>query len=361
MILGALVDAGLSLSSLQKELKNLPIAGWKLQTAIVIKNGIAATSVKVHIEKQTQLRTLSVIEPLLRKSGLPTSDIKKSLEIFHHLAEAEAKVHGTTIENVHFHEVGAIDTIIDVVGAVCGLRLLGIEKIVVSSFPVGKVGPATLELLKDIPVYGIDEPAETVTPTGAAILSTLADQFEPLPLLQIKKTGYGAGKSDFKTRPNVLRLIIGESDRGMQAETLVLLETNIDDVNPQVYDYVMERLFNAGALDVWLTPIQMKKNRPAVTLSILCQIDKEKEMAGIVFEEGLTLGIRRQLVDRWSLPREIKIVKTKYGPIRVKIARYNEKIVRAAPEYDDCKKIAKEKDISLQRIFDETKRLTREF
>lgn len=385
MILGALLDAGLPLTDLKKELEKLPIRGWKLTTKKVMKQDIAATSLEVHVEKQKALRNLQIIEPLIQKSSLPKIDIDRSIKIFRRLGEAEARVHRTTIDTVHFHEIGAVDTIIDIVGAVCGLRLLGIEHIVVSSLPIGKVGPAALELLRDFSIYGIEEQKETVTPTGAAILTTLAhsviasersergnlmnskaDRHDLrkglaitfLPSCTIQSIGYGAGKSDFQTRPNVSRLVIGETsdDRAINTETLVLLETNIDDANPQIYDYVMERLFKEGALDVWLTPIQMKKNRPAVTLSILCSLTDEKKLSTIVFEEGLTLGIRRQLIDRVSLPREIKTVKTKYGNIRVKIAKFNGKIVRATPEYEDCKKIAKKQNISLQEVMNEAHR-----
>lgn len=359
MILGSMVDVGLPVAVLKKELEKLPILGWRLNTKKVVKKDISSTSVEIHIEKQLELRNLQTIEPLIKKSSLSKADIDLSIKIFRRLAKAEAKVHGTTIDKVHFHEIGAVDTIIDVVGAVCGLRLLEIDRVVVSRFPIGKVGPATLELLKSFPVFGIEELKETVTPTGAAILSTVANEFGALPSSVVKEIGYGAGKLDFQTRPNVLRLMLVELNEELNGELLVLLETNIDDANPQIYDYVVERLFKNGALDVWLTPIQMKKNRPAVTLSVLCNLADERKLMGIVFEEGLTLGIRRQMIDRVSLPREIKIVKTKFGNIRVKVASYNGKIVRAAPEYDDCKKIATEKKISIQTVIDHARRAFR--
>lgn len=363
MILGALVDSGVPLSFLKDKFRKLHISGWDVKAKKVIKNDIAATSIDVAIKKQVTLRNLAIIKSLIKESSLLKDEIEDSINIFYRLGEAEAKVHGTTVENVHFHEIGAIDTIIDVVGAVCGLRLLGIERVMVSPFPIGKTGPATLELLKEFPVFGIEEQQETVTPTGAAILSTFARQARnslemttKISPCTIASIGYGAGKSDFKTRPNVLRVVIGEtSDSGVNSETLVLLETNIDDVNPQIYDYVMERLFKEGALDVWLTPIQMKKNRPAVTLSILCNIVDEKKLSGIVFEEGLTLGIRRQLIGRMSLPREIKTIKTKFGNIRVKKAKFEGKTVREIPEYEDCKKAAKKQSIPLQQVIREIK------
>lgn len=358
MLLGALLDAGLPLEALRQKFRKLPVTGWTLKAQKVTKQGIAATSVDVLIKKQMTLRNLQTIESLLKKSSLLKVEIEESLRIFRRLAQAEANVHGTTVDHVHFHEIGAVDTIIDVVGAVCGLRLLAIDRVVVSPFPIGNVAPATLELLKNIPVCGIEEKEETVTPTGAAILSTVAKEFGAFPSCTIKSVGYGAGKSDLQRRPNVLRLAIGESREvyetssgtRMSTETLAILETNIDDVNPQIYDYVSERLFKEGALDVWLTPTQMKKNRPAITLSILCNLADERKLADIIFEEGLTLGMRRRLVERWSLPREIKTVKTKFGDIRVKAAVYDGKIVRTVPEYEDCKKIAENKKIPIQSI-----------
>lgn len=358
MLLGALLDAGLPLEALRQKFRKLPVTGWTLKVNKVTKQGIAATSVDVLIKKQMTLRNLQTIESLLKKSSLSKEEVAESIRIFRRLATAEANVHGTTVDHVHFHEIGAVDTIFDVVGAVCGLRLLAIDRVVVSPFPIGNVAPATLELLKNIPVCGIEEKEETVTPTGAAILSTVAKEFGAFPSCTIKSVGYGAGKSDLQRRPNVLRLVIGESlevyetssGTGMSTETLAILETNIDDVNPQIYDYVSERLFEEGALDVWLTPIQMKKNRPAILLSILCQLAHEKKLADIVFEEGLTLGIRRQLVDRFSLPREMKIVKTRFGDIRVKVATYEGKVFRAFPEYNNCKKIAESKKIPIQTI-----------
>lgn len=358
MLVGAILDAGVPLEALRQKFRKLPVSGWTLEAKKVTKQGIAATSVVVRIKKHVELRNVKIIESLLKKSSLPKDEIEESISIFRRLATAEAKVHGTTINTVHFHEIGAVDTIVDVVGVVCGLRMLAIDRVVVSPFPIGNVGPATMELIKGIPVYGVDETHETVTPTGAAILTTVAKEFGALPSCTVNSVGYGAGKSDFQRRPNVLRLTIGESREvyetssgtGMNTETLALLEMNIDDVNPQIYDYVSERLFEEGALDVWLTPIQMKKNRPAMTLSILCNLADERKLADIIFEEGLTLGMRRRLVERWSLPREIKTVKTKFGDIRVKAAVYDGKIVRTVPEYEDCKKIAESKKIPIQTI-----------
>lgn len=363
MILGSLIDAGLSKTALKKELAALPLIDWQLATSNVKKGQIIATQAVVKSRHHGRLRKLKDIHRLLDASSLPPTDIRTIKKIFRRLARAEARIHAKKIHDIQFHEVGAVDSIIDVVGTICGLRLMDISQVIVSSFPLGRglihtshgslplPAPATVELLKNFSVYGIEEVGETVTPTAAAILSTLVSSPKLIPAGKIESVGYGAGTANFKSRPNLLRLIVFEEEKtGDNMELLTLLETNIDDVNPQVYDFVAERLFNAGALDVWLTPIQMKKNRPAVTLSILCQISAENKIMAILFQEGLTLGIRRRPVERISLTRQVKTVNTKFGKIRVKIAGYNQKIVRVTPEYDDCKKIAQKTGIPIGEV-----------
>lgn len=355
MILGSLIDAGLAVDSLKKELSALPFTGWRIDISKVKRGGITATHVTVKTRDQSPPRTLKDITKILNAGRLPKPDIEAAARIFRRLAKIEAKIHGSKINKVHFHEVGGIDAIIDIVGAVCGLRLMNIEKIIVSPFPIGlQPAPATAELLKDFLVYGISENKETVTPTAAAILTTLASSEKLIPAAKIVSVGYGAGTEEFKTRPNLLRLMVCKHEENSnKTELLTLLETNIDDANPQVYDFVSQRLFNGGALDVWLTPILMKKNRPAVTLSILCQLSQEHAMMEILFQEGLTLGIRRRLTDRISLPRRIITVNTKFGKVRIKIGLYKRRIVRTAPEYEDCKKIAREKGIPFGRVITE--------
>lgn len=358
MILGSLIDSGLPLNDLRKELSALPLTGWKIDVSKVKRGDITATYVTVKTKKPEHPRTLKDITKILNTGRLPKPDILAAEKIFRRLAKAEAKIHGAKINQVHFHQVGAVDAIIDIVGAVSGLRLMNIEKIIVSPFPIGLLPPpATVELLKDFSIYGISQTEETVTPTAAAILTTLASSEKLIPESKIVSVGYGAGTAEFKSRPNLLRLMVCEDKKSNnKTEILTLLETNIDDANPQVYDFVTEKLFNGGALDVWLTPILMKKNRPAVTLSILCQLSQEHAMMEILFQEGLTLGVRRRPVDRISLPRKIITVNTKFGKIRVKISLYKRRIVRSAPEYEDCKKISLQKGIPLGRVMAEVQK-----
>lgn len=358
MILGSLIDAGLAVDSLKKELSALPFTGWGIDVSKVKRGEITAIHVTVKTKRPSPPKTLKDISKILHTSCLPKPDIETAARIFRRLAKIEAKIHGNKINHVHFHEVGGIDAIIDIVGAVCGLRLMNIEKIIVSPFPIGLLPPpATVELLKDFLVYGISENKETVTPTAAAILTTLASSEKLIPAAKIVSVGYGAGTEEFKTRPNLLRLMVCKEEKNSnKTELLTLLETNIDDANPQVYDFVSERLFNEGALDVWLTPILMKKNRPAVTLSILCQLSEEHTMMEILFREGLTLGIRRRLTERISLPRRIITVNTKFGKIRIKTALHNRRTVRSTPEYEDCKKIARERGIPLGKVMTEVQK-----
>jgi uncharacterized protein (TIGR00299 family) protein len=376
MILGALIHAGLSSDELRAGLEALRLSGWTLNVRRVAKNGLAATSVEVQSERGLVERKLADIEAILGKSGLPESDRERSLSIFRRLAEAEAKVHGTSSNEVHFHEVGAVDAIIDIVGAVIGLRLLGIEDVRVSPLPLGRgfvstahgqlplPAPAVVELLRDVPTFGIELEGETVTPTGAAILSTLASTYGPLPALTIHSIGYGAGQRETE-HPNVLRVLIGETDLareavGFETEWLILLETNVDDLNPQVYDHVITRLFGAGALDVWLTPIQMKKNRPAVLISTLSSLAAEATLTEILFRETTTLGLRRQMIERRRLPREVREVQTRFGLARVKVAIENGHPLRAVPEYEDCKRLAESNGVPLREVLAEVERAAQE-
>ena len=368
MILGALVDAGLSPDDLRERLSALHLPGWQLNIQRVVKHGLAATSVEVQTGSDHAERSLADIEALLARSTLPEADRSLALRIFRRLAEAEARVHGTSPESVHFHEVGAVDAIVDVVGAVSGLSLLGIERVYVSPLPLGRgfvraahgllplPGPAVVELLRGVPVTGVEAEGETVTPTGAAILTTLAASYGSPPAFTLRSVGYGAGRREAEY-PNVLRLLIGEMADEAETEWLVLLETNIDDLNPQVYDHLMNRLFGAGALDAWLTPVQMKKNRPGVLVSVLCQAAGEARLADILFRETTTLGLRRQTVERRRLPREIREVQTRYGAARVKVAFADGRVLRAAPEYEDCRRLAEANGVPLRQVLAEVERL----
>ncbi len=305
-----------------------------------------------------------------------------AIAIFTRLGEAEAKIHNKSIEDIHFHEVGAVDAIVDIVGACVCLELLGIDKVCCSAIPTftGTVeiahgtfplpAPATVEILKDAPWRELGVEGEIVTPTGAAIVATLAESFGPMPPMSITSTGYGAGKKDFGL-PNVLRVFVGEADKPAEHPELVegapqvaqdlqaseavevaVVETNIDDLSPQVYDVVMERLFDAGALDVYLTPIQMKKSRPATLLSVICEHGAVKKLSGIIFEETTSIGVRIDTRKRICLDREFVKVDTEFGEITLKIARRNGDVLNVQPEYEDCKAAAQEYSAPIKRVRD---------
>jgi uncharacterized protein (TIGR00299 family) protein len=364
MILGALLDAGVEPASWQGELDKLNLSGYELEIDRVQKQGIAATEVRVPVSEGSQERYLAEIEGLINTSQLPTEVKETSVEVFRRLAVAEARVHGTTPDRIHFHEVGGVDAIIDIVGAVVGLRLLGVEEVYASALPLGHgfvdcahgrlplPAPATLELLQGVPVLSRDAEGELVTPTGAAILTTLAKSFGPFPPITVEKIGYGAGQKDFPF-PNLLRLLVGTTSPALDArmETLTLLEANIDDLNPEFYGHLMERLFTAGALDVYLTPVQMKKNRPGVLLSVTCPPAQAEALAALVFAKTTTIGLRRQEVQRWALARERVEVKTPYGIVGVKVARLGGKVMTASPEYEDCRRLALKGGVPLKEVY----------
>ena len=364
MTLGALVDAGLDIEMLKSELSKLNLMGYSISAEKVVKNGITGTKVNVEIEEQNAHRHLRHINEIIDNSALD-DDIKQTAKkIFLRLAEAEAKIHNTTVEKIHFHEVGAIDAIIDIVGAVIGIRLLGIEKIYASRIHVGdgfvecrhgKIplpAPATAELLKNVPVYSTGIEGELTTPTGAAIITTLAESFGNMPAMNIRQIGYGAGTSD-REIPNLLRVMIGEiTESDYETDTVTIIETNIDDMNPEFYEYVSEKLLKLGALDVCTSPVYMKKSRPGALLSIIADHDKIEDILSVIFSETTTIGIRMYHAERIKLQREVVIVATQYGDVRVKISKYKDQVKNIAPEYDDCKKIAAEKNIPLKNVYD---------
>lgn len=374
MILGALLDAGLPLNVLQEELDKLSVSGFKLVVTHVSRQGISATHVNVETEETHVHRHLRHIVEILQQSRLDEQVKADCQRIFTRLAEAEAKVHNTTVEKIHFHEVGALDAIVDIVGAVAGLRKLGIQHIYASPFTLGTgfitcahgripvPVPATVELLQGKPVRHTDIEAELVTPTGAAILSTLAEQFGPAPAMQIAQVGYGAGTRELPI-PNALRLFIGHVDdtsATYEQDSVVVLETNIDDMNPEVYEYVFEQLFALGALDVYTTPIMMKKNRPGILLSVLVPPALRNAVIEFLLKETTTIGVRWQEMQRAKAQREIVTVTTQYGEVRVKISRVDEQVVTIAPEYEDCKRLAQtHPDITLKQVYQEALRQTR--
>ncbi len=364
MFIGALLDAGLPEEALRGMVSALPVSGYQLKLESVVKCGIKATHFDVlldHHEHHAH-RHLGDIVKIINDAKLSDAVKQRSIAVFTKLAEAEAKVHGTTVEKIHFHEVGAVDAIIDIVGTVFGLEQLGIEKLYAGNLRTGHgfikcahgsmpiPAPATAELLCGIPYTQGNIEKELLTPTGAALLATLCDGFGDRPAGFVsEKTAYGAGGWDLDI-PNVLRAEIGNFQTLEKSELLVL-ETNIDDCNPQIFDYVMERLFKAGALDAWLTPIQMKKNRPAVTLSVLAPIELQNDVEEIIFTETTTIGIRRYAVQRTAAERREKTAKTPWGAVRVKISFLNDAVCSVTPEFDDCRKLAEEAGVPLKEVW----------
>jgi uncharacterized protein (TIGR00299 family) protein len=364
MMLGALLDAGLELERLEAELGKLPLSGYELKVETVKRHGLSGTHVEVEVSEKGVERHLHHIEEIIQGSDLPESVKQQGLAIFRRLAQAEAKVHGAPVESIHFHEVGAMDAIVDVMGAAIGLWLLNVEKVYASPVHVGcgtvkcahgvlpVPAPATLDLLHGVPIYGRDVEAELVTPTGAAILTTVAESFSSAPPMRVTRVGYGAGTRELPIA-NLLRISIGEMGTnadGYEEDTVTLLETNIDDMNPQWYEHVMARLFEVGALDVFLTPIQMKRGRPATQLSVLTPETRVSEALDILFAETTTIGVRMQPVQRRKLHREMVTVETPYGPVAVKVARRGRMVVNATPEYRDCQRIAAERGVPLKDV-----------
>ena len=365
MVLGALVDAGLELARLEAELRKLPLSGWAIAAEKVKRGALQATHVKVSSTETHHHRGLGKIESLIGEAKLSPRATELAVRIFRRLGEAEAKVHGVLLEKVHFHEVGAVDSIIDIVGAAIGFDLLGIEQFACAPLNVGggKVktdhgilpvpAPATVELLKGVPTYSSGIERELVTPTGAAILATLATHFGPQPGMNVAAVGYGAGSAQIAEQPNVLRVLIGEAVASRVAppvESVTVIEANLDDMNPQIYGYFAEKALAAGALDVYATPVQMKKNRPGQLVTVLCSPADEKVLAELLFRETTTIGVRIWQAQRRTLLRELVSVQTPHGEVRVKISRQNGVVLNAAPEYEDCRRIAEERGVPLKDV-----------
>ncbi len=364
MILGSLIDAGLSPEQLRTGLSALNLKDFDLMFQSVNKNGFNATKVDVLVQDNVPERHLPQIESIIDSSDLSQSIKEQAIAIFRRLGEVEAGIHGTSLDQVHLHELGGVDTIVDVVGALLGLAGLGVEKVYASPVPLGRgfirgahgqiplPAPATIALLKGVPIVGVDINMELVTPTGAVLLTSLADSFGQIPSMKLESIGYGAGGRDLQI-PNLLRVLIGEiADTGTASlGTLVMLETNIDDLNPEIFNYVMDRLFSTGALDVFFTTIQMKKNRPGTLVQVLALPEDVSQLRSILFEETSTLGIRQRLVERYALQREIKEVQTPYGMVQVKIAQLGDGKIKAAPEFEDCRKLAKNHNVPIREVY----------
>jgi uncharacterized protein (TIGR00299 family) protein len=423
MFLGALIDAGVSPRVLEETVAALDV-GARLEISRVLRSGISATKVDVWVDGEKDMpreeywakasvarapspakthhdhghqhrnehhpstsseslqtavhdphshgRGLKEIRSIINKSAISESAKKTAIAIFEALGAAEAKIHSTSIEVVHFHEVGAVDALVDIVCAAVGADALGVDEIICSPLNVGGgtvecahgtfpvPAPATVELLKNAPVYSSGMQAELVTPTGAAIVATLAKRFTELPPMKIEKAGYGAGSRDFPAHPNVLRLIVGEAasiPAKPYSDTVSVLEANLDDLSPQVFGYVMDRLLEEGALDAFAVPVQMKKNRPGTLLTVLCKLEDAARLTELIFAETTTIGVRRRDVVRQTLARRWETVPTPWGEVRIKIASMNGTVTNYAPEYEDCRRLAAEHHVPLKTVIQEAARL----
>jgi uncharacterized protein (TIGR00299 family) protein len=373
MILGALIAAGVEPEAFKQQLSLLGVPGYKIDFETVDRSGISATYARVQTAPEHAHRHLSDILKIIYDSRLSDSVKDRAARIFSRLAEAEARVHNEPVEHIHFHEVGALDAIIDVVGAAIGFELLGIERFASSPLHVGSgtvnmdhgrfpvPPPAVAELLKGVPFYSTDIVGELVTPTGAAIITTVCTDYGSIPEMKLQQTGYGAGTRQYEKFPNALRVLIGEvqpnnsAGSGPEDERLWMIETNMDDISPQILGHVMERAFDLGALDCYFTSVQMKKNRPGVLLSILCRAEERPPLSELLFSETTTLGIRAYEVERRALQRRIVAVETQYGSIDVKVAQLNGHIVKAMPEYEQCRLAARDANVPL-RVVEEAAR-----
>lgn len=395
--MGALVDAGVPFEALQGELAKLRLPGFTLELREVMKGAFRATKVDVHVhdpshahqdaghapsdagrahsdaghahsrvEHRHPERNLGVILALIAASGLDVTVKERAGRIFTRLAQAEARVHGTTVDQVHFHDVGAVDAIVDVVGACIGLHLLGVDVVHCSALPVGGgfvtgahgriplPAPGTAELLKGFPVIDTGVRRELVTPTGAAILTTLSASAGAMPAMTVEAVGYGAGTMDLET-PNLVRVFLGQAAGAAGRETIVQVETTVDDMQPQLWEAVMERLFESGALDVYLTPVTMKKSRPGIVLTALCSPDRVTELSRVLFEESPTIGVRWTAYQRERLDRETVTLTTAYGPVPFKVSRLHGRVITATPEFTEIRRIAREKGLPAREVLDQAR------
>jgi uncharacterized protein (TIGR00299 family) protein len=369
MVLGALVDAGADLRAIEAELRKLGLEGWSISAEKVKRGAIAATHVRVESSEGHHHRGLSIILGRIAKAQLAPRAAERATRIFTRLAEVEAKVHAMPVENVHFHEVGAVDSIIDIVGACIGFELLGLDDFVCSGMDIGGgtvmtahgllpvPAPATAELLAGVPVHASGVQKELVTPTGAAIATTLASAYGQVPAMTMRAVGYGAGTADLKEKANVLRVLVGEREPAVVEDSgagwdlpVSVIEANVDDMNPQVYGYFAEKALAAGALDVWSTPALMKKSRPGIVVTILCEPSNAPRMMELLFRETTTIGVRTHKAQRKILDREFARVSTEWGDVRVKVSRLAGAIVNAAPEFEDCKKLAEANGVPLKTV-----------
>ena len=391
MILGALIDAGTPLDGIRSALGRLAISADTVWTERVTRAGVSAT--KFHVRGESGAahhehahahshshqhasdpthhhasdpshphRTLAEINRLIDGSGLSPAGKDRAKGLFERLGQVEAAIHGTTLDKVHLHEVGALDSIVDIVGAVWALEELGVRKVSASPLNVGGgtvrsahglypvPAPATLRLLEGVPIYSGQPQAELVTPTGALLVSGYATEFGGIPPMRVSATGYGAGSRDFHDTPNVIRVLVGDADAGAPRQSVVVIETEIDDMNPQIFGVLMDRLLAEGALDVFYTPIQMKKNRPGTLLSVIAPPERRGRLVGTIFREATTLGVRYREMARECLDRDTLVVTTSLGPVRVKLARLDGEVLNASPEFDDCVRLAAERGLPVKEV-----------
>ena len=363
MILGALVSAGVDRNYLREQLSLLSVSGFSVNFETVDRSGLSATYARVDTAHEHKHRHLSDIAQIIEKSALSAAVKERAVQIFTRLAEAEARVHNEPVDHVHFHEVGALDAIVDVVGAAICLDALQIDRFISSPIHVGSgmvkmahgqfpiPPPAVTELLKGVPFYATDIKGELLTPTGAAIIATVCSEYGPIPRMTTEATGYGAGTREYQDFPNVLRVLIGETEDTQPAdEKLWMLETNLDDASPQIIGHVMDRVLELGALDCFFTPVQMKKNRPGVLLSVLCAPNEKDAVMKLLFTETTTLGVRSYEVMRRALERSVVRVETQYGPIDVKVAHLDGRVVNEMPEFEQCRQAAAKANVPLKLV-----------
>ncbi|HXT65092.1 MAG TPA: nickel pincer cofactor biosynthesis protein LarC [Pyrinomonadaceae bacterium] len=365
MVLGALIDAGWPEQNLRELIARLKLGEVQLRVERVSKRGISATQVQILSSQHQPHRGLHDLSSLVTQADLPHTIQERAIAALQLLAEAESQVHGVPVEQIHFHEVGAVDTIVDIVGAVVGFDELQVDEIHSSALPWSRgtvktehgvlpvPPPAVARLLRELPVVGVDIEGETVTPTGATLSRILTKQFGTMPAMKVERVGYGAGTRDWPDRPNVLRLTIGESSAAsaLLVEQLLVLSCNIDDMNPQWYQPLMKLLNEGGALDVWLTPVQMKKNRPGTVVEVLCRGEDAQKLRDVLFRHSTTLGVRETSVTRHSLPREIQTLQTQYGSVRVKVAMLPDGSHKVSPEHDDCAARAAENNVTVSEVW----------
>ena len=369
MFVGALLDAGLPLDRLLAELKKIPLGFYEFKRSRAVRGHLAGTRVEIRVPAEQPRRKLNDITELIVQSALSASVQQRVLDVFNRLAEAEGKLHNMPPAEVHFHEIGAVDSIIDIVGTCVGLEMLDISNLICSPVNVGGgmvqaahgslpvPAPASLELLKDVPIYSSDVKGELVTPTGAALITTLAAGFGPIPPMKVECIGYGAGATEIPGQPNLARLLVGKIAEPVTAqlgargdEVVSVIEANVDDMSPQLYGFFVDQALAAGALDVTCTSIQMKKNRPGILVSVLCTPETSDALAQLLFEQTTTIGVRIYEARRKVLDRELTSVETPYGAVKVKVAKRDGKALNVAPEYEDCQRLAKEKGVPLKQV-----------